>query len=84
MDPLNLKGIQDLIGFLKILDKNKISYRLDRQRDDTVMVVIRILKKVIEVDFFDDHIEYSWLEGDEDVHDNQQWLYETLDEFVRE
>lgn len=48
------------------------------------MVVIRIIRKLIEVDFFQDHIEYSWFDGDEYVHDDQKRLYDTLEEFVRE
>ncbi|HMO30845.1 hypothetical protein [Enterovirga sp.] len=79
-----LRGIQDLIPFLQILDQARISYTINRSRDDSIYLTITTLGRRIELDFFQDHIEYSWFDGSESVHDDQAWLYATLEDFVRE
>ncbi|MCA0423655.1 MAG: hypothetical protein LCH61_10075 [Proteobacteria bacterium] len=69
-----LDGIKDLIPFLNFLDKRKIFYWLSHDRPESIMVEITRVGKRIEVDFFDDHIEYSVFEGNEDVLDDQEKL----------
>ena len=46
------------------------------------MVTITIIGARIEVDFFDDHIEYSVFRGSEDVLDDQHALFEMIRAFV--
>ena len=84
MNRVRLSGIVSLIPFLQILDKNRIGYELNRERDDSVMVTITVLKRRIEIDFFQDHIEYSWFDGDESVHDDQGWLCNVLESWIRD
>lgn len=65
-------GISDLLPFLAYLDELALTYRFDRCRPDTIMVTITLVGIRIEVDFFDDHVEFSTFRGDEavcsDVH----------------
>jgi hypothetical protein len=73
-----LRGIQDLITFLNWLDGNNISYDIKHERDDTIMVVVTVVTARIEVDFFDDHIEFNWYSGDESIHDDQDQLFKLI------
>jgi hypothetical protein len=63
-------GMKGLLQFLNYLDANKIGYDLDHQRDDSIMVTLALVGKRIEVDFFEDHVEYSIFTGDESVEDD--------------
>ena len=83
MKHIDLDGIGSLIPFLQILDAEKTSYRIGRSRDDSIFITITTGKR-IEVDFFQDHIEYGWFGGSEAVHDDQRWLHRTLEGFVRD
>lgn len=76
-----LDGIKDLIPFLSFLDKRKIFYWLSHDRPESIMVEITRVGKRIEVDFFDDHIEYSVFEGNEDVLDDQEKLFRMIGNF---
>jgi hypothetical protein len=38
----------------------------------------------VEVDFFEDHIEYSVFDGNEYVLDDQKALFDAIEDFVRE
>lgn len=79
---MTLHGIKDLIPFLAYLDGKHVSYLLARDRDDSIMVTITIIGARIEVDFFDDHIEYSVFRGSEDVLDDQPALFEMIRAFA--
>jgi len=79
-----LRGIKDLIRFLNYLDHNKISYWLSHDRSDSIMVEITLLGKRLEVDFFEDHIEYSVFSGNEDVLDDVPALIGMIKDFVRD
>jgi hypothetical protein len=67
---MQLHGIQDLISFLNYLKGRKIHFRLDSLREDAVMVRFTLVGARIEIEFFDDHIEFSSFLGDESVHDD--------------
>lgn len=84
MDRIRLSGITTFLPFLQLLDANHIGYELSRQRDDSIMLTITVIKRRIEIDVFQDHIEYSWFDGDESVHDDQDWLYKVLEDWIRE
>jgi len=70
-----LTGIRDLLPFLNHLKNSSIFFRLEHQRPDSVMVCLTLVGKRIEVDFFDDHIEYSIFTGDESVLEDQEKLF---------
>ena len=75
---MKLNGIGDLLPFLNFLKDHSIVYRLDHMRADSVMVTLTLVGARVEVDFFDDHIEYSVFKGDEWVLDDQQELFRLL------
>jgi hypothetical protein len=65
--PVHLNGIRDLISFLNYLGKESIHYRLEHLRDDSIMVSFTLVGLRIELDFFDDHVEFSYFQGTEAV-----------------
>ena len=77
---MKLRGLEDLLAFLNVLRKEKISYQLDCVRDDAIMVTLTVVGARIEVDFFDDHIEFSVFEGDESVEDDSDKLFRIIRE----
>ncbi len=83
-DVMRLEGIKDLVPFLNFLKKTGVWYALHHFRDDTIMVMLTLYGERIEVDFFDDHIEYSRFRGNEDVEEDQEVLFGLIAEFVRE
>jgi hypothetical protein len=78
--PVPLRGVADLIPFLAYLDDQRIHYALSRHRDDTVMVTFTVVGARVEVDFFDDHIEFSTFKGNEDVERDPAALYAAMRE----
>jgi hypothetical protein len=77
---MKLTGLPDLLPFLLFLRKSKISFTIECIRDDAIMVTFTVVGARIEVDFFDDHIEYSVFTGDESVEDDPEKLFRTIDE----
>ena len=75
---MKLNGISDLLPFLNFLKDHSIVYRLEQMRPDSIMVTLSLVGARVEVDFFDDHIEYSVFKGDEWVLDDQQELFRLL------
>ena len=51
---------------------------MESLRDDAMMVEIHLVGIRLEVEFFDDHIEYSLFTGDESVEDDQKKLFDLL------
>jgi hypothetical protein len=78
---MTLNGIKDLIPFLAFLDDKHVRYALSRERDDSIMVTTAVVGARIEIEFFDDHIEYSVFRGNEDVLDDQPALFKMLRDF---
>jgi hypothetical protein len=78
---MTLNGVKDLIPFLDILDSKRVTYSLSRERSGTVMVTTAVVGARIEIDFFDDHIEYSVFRGNEDVLGDQPALFKMLRDF---
>jgi hypothetical protein len=72
----------DLLRFLQRL--HDISgtpwYRLEHSRYDAITVAVDMPGIRLEIDFFDDHIEYSTFEGDESVFDDQDRLFALIEE----
>ena len=75
-----LNGIKDLISFVEFLRDRKVWFRIESLRDDAVTVVIHLVGLRLEVEFFDDHIEYSSFTGDESVEDDSQKLFALIEE----
>jgi hypothetical protein len=79
---MTLGGLADLLPFLQHLNSISRSpwFRLEYSRDDAITVAVDMPGVRLEVDFFDDHIEYSLFEGDESVHDDQERLFALIEE----
>lgn len=61
----------ELYRVIRLLERERVSYRLDRHRDDSIMVTATLVGERIEIDVFEDgHIEYSRFRGSEDVEDD--------------
>ena len=75
---MKLNGICDLLPFLNLMKDRSIVFRLEQMRPDSIMVTLTLVGARVEVDFFDDHIEYSVFKGDERVLDDQQDLFRLL------
>ena len=75
---MTLTGIKDFLPFLEFLRDHRIWFRVDSLRDDAVNVEIHLVGVRLEVEFFEDHIEYSVFTGDESVLDDQKQLFDLI------
>lgn len=73
-------GLGGLLALLNLASAHKVDQHLAWQRDEAVMVTLAPAVRRVEVEFFEDHIEYSVFEGDESVHDDQVRLFQLIDE----
>jgi len=71
---MKLEGLKDILSFLQFLNQRKVQFVLSQERTDSIMVSFTLVGVRVEVDFFDDHIEYSLFTGDEWVLDDQAAL----------
>ena len=76
----DVKNLSDILKFLDYLRENSVKFDIKQSRPDSLMVTFTIILFRVEVDFFYDHIEFSYFTGDEAVKDD---LY-LLDLIVRE
>ncbi len=66
---------------LKTLDKERVSFRLARNRPDTIRVDVTLYGYRLEVECFDDnHIEVSTFKGNEDIDGGFEYLLRMLSE----
>ena len=71
---MKFEGIKDLLPFLEFLSSRNVLFTLDQRRPDSIMVSFTLVGVRAEVDFFDDHIEYSLFKGNEEVLEDQDAL----------
>jgi hypothetical protein len=76
-----MDGLDRLLGFLAKLNKRGVSYSLSQHRPDTIMVTFTVVGARIEVDFFNDHLEYSIFTGNEDVEGDVTRLDRIIEDF---
>jgi len=61
----------ELYRVIRLLEQEGVHYRLDRHRDDSVLITATLVGQRIEIDVFEDgHIEYARFCGNEDVEDD--------------
>lgn len=71
----------ELYRVIRLLEQERVHYRLDRHRDDAIMITATLVGQRIEIDVFEDgHIEYSRFSGNEDVEDDVPLLEALLRE----
>ncbi len=73
------RNLVDLIKFLNVLKSKNIKFDLSQDRPESIMVTFTLVGCRVEVDFFEDHIEFSYFTGDESVHDDWKIMQSLLD-----
>ena len=76
----DIKNLSDILKFLDYLTENSVKFDIKQSRSDSLMVTFTVIFFRVEVDFFVDHIEYSYFIGDEWVKDDLR----VLDLIIRE
>ncbi len=76
----DIKNLSDILKFLDYLTENSLKFDIKQSRSDSLMVTFTVILFRVEVDFFVDHIEYSYFTGDETVKEDLH----VLDLIVRE
>ena len=79
-----LWGACDLLASVNPLKANHVSYRIEHHRDYTVMVTCTLVGQRVEVDVFEDRIEYTAFDGEEFVLDDQKALFDAIEELSRD
>jgi hypothetical protein len=69
-----VRGLEDMLEFLDLLRSKKITFRIEQQRDDSLMVSFTLVGVRVEVDFFEDHFEFSYFKGSEAVNLDREAL----------
>ena len=58
----------ELYRMIRLLERERVHYRLDRHRDDSVMITATVVGERVEIDVLEDgHVECSRFRGNEDV-----------------
>jgi len=74
-----------LYEILSLLEKEKLWFRVDRHRDDTVMITVTVVGERLEIDVFEDgHVEFSRFLGDEGVDSDAKRLMDLIAQHGRE
>lgn len=61
----------ELYRVIRLLEHEGVHYRLDRHRDDSILITATLVGQRIEIDVFEDgDIEYARFCGNEDVEDD--------------
>ena len=70
-----------LYSLLRLLDEQRLWYRIDRHRSESVMITVTIVGERLEIDVFEDgHVEFSRFRGNEDVESDA----DELDQIIRQ
>ena len=56
----DIKNLADILKFLDYLTENSVKFTIRQDRSDSLMVTFTVIFFRVEVDFFVDHIEYSY------------------------
>ena len=72
------QGLPDLLPFLRYLREQRVFFKLDFLRDAALMVTLNLVGERIEIEFFQDHIEYSIFSGDESVKSDEKLIFEMI------
>ena len=68
-----------LLKLLSVLRKKNIMFRLEQQSDDAIMVSFAFAGMRIEVEVFEDRLEFSTFSGDESVDLDESRLYRLIE-----
>ena len=80
---MNMNGLTKLVKFLAFLKARNVPFSLHHFRDEAITVSFALVGERYEVYFFEDHEEYSFFIGNEDVELNLEPLFKRIDEESR-
>ena len=81
----NGKMSHELYRLIRLLERERVHFRLDRHRDDTIMITATLVGERIEIDVFEDgSVNYSRFRGDESAEVNVSELEALLSDFNRQ
>jgi hypothetical protein len=67
-------GLQRMLDFLDVLREKGIHFWIEQQAPEALMVTFTLVGRRVEVEFFDDHLEFSYFKGNEDVSRDEKLL----------
>ena len=73
-------GLEGFLEFLALLRDKKITFRLEQQRDDAIMITFTLVGVRVEVEWFADEVEFSYFVGDEGVSTDEAALLRLIEE----
>jgi hypothetical protein len=77
---MNMDGMTKLLNFLCRLEEYKVHYRMEHNRDDSIMVITDVPGQKWEVEFFrDGNIEIEIFKSDGEIRGEME-----LDRFFKE
>ena len=71
-------GLQRVLDFLDILEKEGVDYQIDQVRPDAILVFFTLVGVRVEVDFFVDRMTYRCFKGHEDVYLDESMLTQMI------
>jgi hypothetical protein len=66
-------------SIFSLLRQKKITFRLEQQRDDAIMILFTLVAVRVEVEWFADEVEFSYFTGDEGVSADENDLLQLID-----
>jgi len=72
-------GFDGLLEFLALLRQKGITFRLEQQRDDAIMISFALIGLRVEVEWFADEVEFSYFTGDESVSADESDLLQLIE-----
>jgi len=74
-----------LYRMLRLIENQRLWYRIDRHREDSVMITVTAVGERLEIDIFEDgHVEFSRFKGDESVESDAVELERLLRDLGQE
>ena len=76
-----IHGYDGMLRFLDHLKDKNIPFKITRERHDCLMASFAMVGFRVEVEFFEDHVEYSVFTGHEDVLENENELLAMIEKY---
>jgi hypothetical protein len=77
---MKLTDLADIFEFLNFLKGERISFDIRHTFHNGLTVLLYLPGLRLEVDFFDDRVEYNVFEGDESIQEDFEKLFKLLTE----
>jgi hypothetical protein len=73
-------GWKSMLELLDLLRGKNIEFKLDQQQPQALMVSFALVGIRVEVEFFEDELQFSVFRGTEDVLTDKKALYQLINE----